>query len=221
MQAALAQLGRRGARQLAQRLLPRSVVVWRGARQRTEPARIALTFDDGPTSLTPDYLAALARFGARGTFFLVGEACRERPDLVRAIADAGHELAGHGYTHRPFPTLSEAELAEELERTHALLPRPASGRRLVRPPYGAVNVSSFLTCARRGFTTVLWSMNSGDWRAREARQVARTFEEQPPRPGDIVLLHEGQSWTLDALTTVLDKLRKAGHELVTVGELLA
>jgi peptidoglycan/xylan/chitin deacetylase (PgdA/CDA1 family) len=168
-----------------------------------------------------DYLDVLESLDARATFFLVGELCQEYPELVRAIAARGHELANHGYTHRPFTKLGGRELSAELERTQALLPSVRRGRALVRPPYGAVSPASLLTCARRGFTTVLWSVNSGDWVRHDADEVAQTFTAESAAGGDIVLLHEGQPWTMKALPTIVGELKKAGHELVTVSELLA
>ena len=230
---------RRGAKALAEDFLPESMVVFRGPEGRREPlsslrrvlrrssqraagvGRVALTFDDGPTSLTPQYLDVLERLGARATFFLIGELCAARPDLVRAISERGHEVAGHGYTHRRFTTLSRAELIRELERTRALLPQATGERELVRPPYGAVSLPSLLACAHAGFTSVLWSLNSFDWRLQNAHEVETGFASQAICPGEIVLLHEGQSWTMNALPAIVGSLRQAGHELVTVGELLA
>ena len=77
-----------------------------------------------------------------------------------------------------------------------------------------------LTCSRAGFTTVLWSLDSGDSRNTEARAVETTFTERAVGAGAIVLLHEGQTWTMEALPTIIGTLQKAGHELVTAGELL-
>ena len=230
---------RRGAKALAEDLLPDAMVVWRGREARRKPfsslrrvlrgnaasspgpGRVALTFDDGPTALTVDYLRVLERLGARATFFLVGELCAEHPELVRAITSAGHEVAGHGYTHRPFTSLSRGQLVDELSRTQALLPPHAAGRALVRPPYGAVSAASLLACSAHGFTTVLWSLNSGDWRSHDAQAVENTMAAQAALPGEIVLLHEGQTWTMNALPAIVGSLQKAGHELCTVGELLA
>lgn len=209
---------RRQAKAVAEAVLPSSIVVWRGHEQ---PGRVALTFDDGPGPLTMDYLEVLEQLDTRATFFLVGELCEQYPELVRAIAERGHELANHGYTHRPFPKLGGRELSSELERTQALLPRQRAGRALVRPPYGAVSPASLLTCARQGFTTVMWSKNSGDWARHDAAEVAQTFRGESATGGDIVLLHEGQPWTMKALPTIVGELKKAGHELVTVSELLA
>jgi peptidoglycan/xylan/chitin deacetylase (PgdA/CDA1 family) len=84
-----------------------------------------------------------------------------------------------------------------------------------------VSLSSMLTCARAGFTTALWSFDSGDSRTTHADDVLTAFDdEEASKPGAIVLLHDGQSWTMDALPAILGKLEKAGHELVTIGELL-
>ena len=219
--------GRRSARALAEAILPTSMVVWRGPEGRrrplsfaAKPGRVALTFDDGPTPLTRDYLAVLERFGARATFFVVGELCAEHPELVDAIRAAGHELAGHGYTHRRFTELTTRELTDELDRTQTLLPQSTGRHALVRPPHGDVSMRSMLTCSRAGFTTVLWSLDSGDSRNKEADAVERTFTERAVGAGAIVLLHEGQTWTMNALPTIVGTLEKAGHELVTVGELL-
>jgi len=229
--------GRRTAKIVAEQLLPESLLVFRGkegkrplgalrsalggAKRAQEPGRIALTFDDGPTPLTLGYLDVLEQLGARATFFVVGELCAAHPEWVAAIAERGHELCGHGYTHRRFPSLSRAELASELTRTNALLPPRSAERKLVRPPYGAISPASLLTCAREGFTTVLWSLNSNDWRAHDAAEVERTLAARDATPGDILLLHEGQQLTLSALPTVVRNLKELGHDLVTVGELLA
>ena len=209
------------AKALARLLLPDSLVVWRGQQAGSGPGKVALTFDDGPDSITPDYLAVLDTLGVRATFFVVGEQCRKQPGLVREMLGRGHELASHGYTHRPFPQLSSQELESELEQTRQLLPARPGGRALVRPPFGAVSARSLVTCARAGFTTVLWSLNSGDWCQHDADTVSRALTEQPVAAGEIVLLHEGQTWTINALPAIVGGLKRKGHELVTVSELLA
>jgi peptidoglycan/xylan/chitin deacetylase (PgdA/CDA1 family) len=181
---------------------------------------VALTFDDGPTDLTEAYLSVLEEAGARATFFVIGEQCSRSPGVVAEIARRGHELANHGYSHATFPRLQRMGLLDdELERTAALL--PATGRRrMVRPPHGDISLSSLVACSQAGFTTVMWSHDSGDWCTDSADQVVRGVLDVDIPGGSIVLLHEGQKWTLDALPEILHKLKEAGHELVTVGELL-
>lgn len=208
--------GKRLVKAAADAVLPDSVLVVRGPAKKR---RIALTFDDGPAALTNAYLDVLERYRARATFFVVGEACLARPAELERIADLGHELGGHGYTHSSFSRLTKHDLEFELERTAALLPRSAP-RTLVRPPKGAISAPALLTCARAGFTVVLWSRDSGDWRLKSAGEIQAELSREPVAAGDIVLLHEGQRRTLEALPALLENLLESGHELVTVSELL-
>jgi peptidoglycan/xylan/chitin deacetylase (PgdA/CDA1 family) len=90
----------------------------------------------------------------------------------------------------------------------------------VRPPYGATSVRSLAVCAAAGYTTVMWSRDSDDCRTTSPDEVVARMAPADLRPGEIVLLHEGQSWTLAALPRILEKLGAAGWQAVTVGELL-
>ena len=199
-------------------LLPQSLLVRRGSGSQR---KVAFTFDDGPDAMTGTYLALLDRLGVRATFFVVGRACVEhRPALLEIIA-RGHEVAGHGFSHRKFTKLSGVELRDELAQTAALLPPPQSRRPLFRPPHGATSLTSLARCARAGYTTVLWSCDSRDAKTTSADEVAAALAPERVAPGDIVLLHEGQQWTLDALPRAVEGLRGAGFQLVTVGELLS
>jgi peptidoglycan-N-acetylglucosamine deacetylase len=197
-------------------MAPRSLLVTRGPRGAR---RVALTFDDGPDQLTGDYLAALDRLGVTATFFLLGQACAARRKDVLDIVSRGHEVAVHGYTHKRFPPMNPEVLRGEIEATAALLP-PSPRRPMVRPPGGATTVGSLLASARAGFTTVLWSVDSNDCRTSDADAVVRHVAPSRLGPGDIVLLHEGQRWTLDALPRIVGRIREAGYEITTVGELL-
>ncbi len=203
-------IGRAGAD-----LLPASVVVRRG--RRSAP-RVALTFDDGPDHLTHQYLDLLDRLEVRATFFLLGAACAARPADVRAIVSRGHEVAAHGFTHRPFPSLSNDALVDELRRCEQLLPPSEHSRPLVRPPRGATTTGSLLRCAAAGYRTVLWSLDSDDCRTDSVDAiVARVVASEP---GEIVLFHEGQAWTLAALPRIVEGLRARGLAPTTVGELI-
>jgi len=206
-------------RTLASRALPRSVLTYRGV---GDARRVALTFDDGPHEMTLAYLDLLERFGARATFFVVGNQCIGRSEILRRIVERRHEVAGHGFSHRAFPKMGIGPLHDELQRTTALLPpERATPRRLVRPPYGATSVRSLAVCAAAGYTTVMWSRDSDDCRTQAPDEIVARVAPADLRPGEIVLLHEGQSWTLAALPRILEALANAGWKAVTVGEILA
>jgi peptidoglycan-N-acetylglucosamine deacetylase len=184
------------------------------------PKRIALTFDDGPTELTSAFLEVLEQHRARATFFLVGKMCERLPETGESIARAGHQIGGHGFTHRLFTELGHDQLLDELERTDRLLPGGGrNGRRLVRPPHGSISARSLLACCRAGYATALWSHDVRDTLAESAGQVILGFEHHRPTAGDIVLLHEDHRPTLEALPRILTGLSARGYQLVTLDEL--
>lgn len=160
-------------------------------RSSTDPAIVALTFDDGPDpDVTPRLLDVLDAHGARSTFFLLVGQAEQHPDLVRAIGVRGHEIALHGFDHRPLtslPTRSVAgQLATARRRLEAVAERPVHW---YRPPYGKITPGRWLAARRAGLDVVIWSADAADWEddglpAVTARATAAA------RPGAIVLLHE-------------------------------
>lgn len=105
------------------------------------------------------------------------------------------------------------------ERLHAR-PFSSSSYSLVRSPRGSVSPASLARVALAGYTTVLWSADSDDCRTRDVREIASRLEPRRIAPGEIIVMHEGQPWTLDALPVVVRSLRSEGDELVRVSDLL-
>ena len=205
--------------EMATLALPRSTFFAHGARDRTRK-RVALTFDDGPDEMTTRYLDLLGELGVSATFFIVGENAAREPDLVAAYTLRGHERGGHGYTHEPFTAMDGKQLVDELFNTEALLPARNEAPSLVRPPRGALSARVLLRMAAAGFSTVLWSVDSDDCRTRDPRVVERRLAPDRMTPGDVVLLHELQPWTIEALPRVVQALRRECWEFVTVSELM-
>lgn len=208
---------RRALRSAVEELAPPSLLVLRGP---ASERRVALSFDDGPDAMTGEYLDALDRFGARATFFLLGSAIERHPEALHEIVRRGHEVASHSYSHRRFPTLSAAAMGEELARTAALLPPARRTPPLFRPPQGNVSARSLLRTAAAGYTTMLWSLDSDDCRTEDPEQVMARVAPGRVAPGEIILLHEGQRWTLEALPRILERLVRAGYRFDTASELL-
>ncbi len=209
----------RALREIAAQVLPRSVYFAHGSRSE-QRKRIALTFDDGPDAMTGAYLDVLADLGVRATFFLIGEQLARDAGCALEYLRRGHEIGGHGWTHEAFPPMSPTRLGDELARMDAILPRPQRHRPLVRPPRGILSPRALIRLAAAGYVTVLWSLDSDDCRTRDPRVVERRLDPSNVSPGEVILLHEMQSWTLDALPAVVRALRTAGYELVTVSELM-
>jgi peptidoglycan-N-acetylglucosamine deacetylase len=189
--------------------------------------RIALTFDDGPDPYwTSRVLELLGPRTARATFFLVGERAARAPETARRIATDGHEIASHGWSHRSLwlcgPRRTEAEVA----RAHRFLSY-VSGRPLrhFRPPWGMVNAAMFGALRRHGERCVLWSIQPEGLRAVDAARQADDVLRHA-HPGAIVDLHDAEGVEgaperlLAALPLMIDGLRAAGYDLVTVSDLL-
>src|SRR5260370_353619 len=81
----------------------------------------------------------------------------------------------------------------------ALLPQPRTRRALVRPPTGQTPPGSLARCARAGYSTVLWSRDSDDCRTQDPAEIVARLAPEALTPGEIVLMHECQPWTLAAL----------------------
>jgi len=219
MPSALARARSCVVREVAAGLLPRSILFARGARH-SERKRIALTFDDGPDAMTPRYLEVLERLGARATFFVIGQNVARDRTAVNEYLRYGHEVGGHGWSHEPFASMNRAQLTEELSRTEALLPARRVPRALVRPPRGSLSGRALMRLASAGYVAVLWSLDSDDCRTRDPRAIERRLTPRRVTAGDVVLMHEMQPWTLDALPGVVRALHGAGYETVTVSELM-
>ena len=160
---------------------------------------VALTFDDGPhPDGTPAVLDALAQAGATATFFLVGEQVHAHPEVARAVADAGHEIALHGYRHTLLLRRRVGPLAADLDRATAAI-EEATGRTpvLYRPPYGVFSSGALALVRERGLRPLLWSSWGRDWERRATATSIARRATRALRPGDVVLLHDSDAYSSD------------------------
>jgi peptidoglycan/xylan/chitin deacetylase (PgdA/CDA1 family) len=173
---------------------------------------VFLTFDDGPHPVhTPPVLDALARHGAQATFFLIGDLAQRHPDLVRRIAAEGHGIGNHSHTHPEFRGLPLARQMEEIERADAALRGIVGAREIpFRTPRGALPPRLVSHLAARGRPIVYWSYDTLDYRRPDPAQLIDMLRAQPPRAGDIVLMHDDGPAAGAILDAVLPQWRGAG-----------
>ncbi|MCK9485205.1 MAG: polysaccharide deacetylase family protein [Dehalococcoidia bacterium] len=187
-----------------------------------EPA-IALTFDDGPhPPYTEAVLDTLARYGARATFFVMGEQVERNPGLFRRMVDEGHEVANHFYDGRATLLLTNEAILRSLERTERIL-GDQNPSRLVRPASGVARVTTREMLRERGYTLVIGSAYTSDC-TKPPRAYMRWAFRQMLEPGRILILHDGRkerSRTVDVLPDVLEGALEAGLRPMTVSSLLA
>ncbi|MFE0457232.1 polysaccharide deacetylase family protein [Streptomyces sp. NPDC058914] len=183
---------------------------------------IALTFDAGPSENSARLLDILKEKQVPATFFLLGPRHIEKyPELVRRMADEGHEVASHTWTHRILTQLEPEEIREELERPNEEIER-LTGRRptLMRPPQGRTNDTVHEICRELGLAEVLWTVTAKDYTTEDSALIQRRVLAQADRDG-IILLHDIYAGTVPAVPGIIDALKERGYVFVTVPQLLA
>lgn len=189
---------------------PLSLGHWRPVLHRQPPgvADVCLTFDDGPSpDTTPAVLRALARHGAKATFFLPGARAVAHPDLVESIVAGGHDVFGHGWDHEDFAVEGPDRALVAMRRTEAVLARfrPTPSPYLIRLPYNVGYnwrrmhhvMARFHPDARFAWCSLATNdhllaegCDTPEQLRARCRTVARALGASPHLPGGIVLLHE-------------------------------
>lgn len=177
---------------------------------------VALTFDDGPGTYTPELLKMLAEYDAKATFFLIGENVAKHPQIVRDEVAAGHEIGNHSWSHRDLSKISAAAAKRDLQKTDAAIEK-ADGVKptLVRPPFGAIAPSLKKTL---DVPVALWNIDTLDWKTRDTEKTVKAA--QKVTPGSIVLMHDIHESTVKAVPAILKNLKAQGYHFVTVTELI-
>jgi len=179
---------------------------------------VALTFDDGPSGkYTRALLDGLYDRGAKATFLLCGYRLKDYPDIAQRIFEEGHEIGFHGYSHDNMKAMSRRGIAQELMDTQALLPegcRPV----FFRPPGGLSSDAVTQVAQARGLAILHWSVDPQDWATEDTLSIEKAVLKQIT-DGDIVLLHDMTSSSVQAALDIVDALQKQDFELVTVSEL--
>lgn len=179
---------------------------------------VALTFDDGPGKRTEELLNALEEYDAHATFFMLGQKVSQYKGAVKKMKEIGCELGNHSYNHPNFTKLGPDAIKKQMNDTNDALDA-ASGSKatLMRPPYGAINDT---VKSNVGLPMILWNIDTLDWKTRDARKTVDNVMRQVG-DGDIILMHDIHSETIDAALELIPKLEDAGYQLVTVSELAA
>jgi peptidoglycan/xylan/chitin deacetylase (PgdA/CDA1 family) len=185
-----------------------------GARRSTGTPQVALTFDDGPDpTYTPQTLDLLRRYQVKATFCLVGINVREFPELVRRIADEGHTLCNHSWSHDTGMGLrSKASIKADLERTTAAIHAAAPGYKVsyYRQPGGAWTASIVAVARQLGMTSLHWAVDPRDWTRPGAGSIISRVNSGTVR-GSIVLMHDAggdRRGTVSALRSILPNLTR-------------
>jgi peptidoglycan-N-acetylglucosamine deacetylase len=192
--------------------------------------QIALTYDDGPNDPhTLKLLDVLAKHSVRATFFMIGRYVRQRPDLARAVAQAGHVIGNHTFTHPLLIFESAARMRMQLVDCQQVLEDTVGEHsNLFRPPFGGRRPATLRVARALGLETVMWNVTGYDWNAPPAAVIEKKVARQM-RGGEVVLLHDGghramgadRAQTVIATDNLIRRCKDQGYEFVPVEEMLA
>jgi peptidoglycan/xylan/chitin deacetylase (PgdA/CDA1 family) len=179
------------------------------------PKTIALTIDDGPNSIyTPQVLSLLQKHKVTATFSMIGTSVAADPGLAREVADAGHKIVNHTWTHANLPPLSASELRVQMDKAQDVIESAIRGRLTTfRAPYGAWSAAVLERCQQMNLTPLDWSVDPQDWARPGVSKIVRNIMKNT-KTGSIILEHDGggnRAQTVAALGIVIPELLEAGY----------
>lgn len=187
-----------------------------------DPSRpmVALTFDDGPHKTNSHALLdILEENHSVATFFEVGRNVSQAPDALVRMLEMGCEVGSHSKAHDDLSLLNQSGILADLDAADtAFINAMGQAPTLVRPPYGATNKA---VREGAGRSIIMWTVDTLDWKLRDAQKVTEYIQNYGNLDGEIVLLHSIHDSTIESMRTVIPWLIEQGYQLVTVTELLA
>ena len=185
--------------------------------------RVALSFDVGYVEGNKELMELLAARGIRATFFVLGSAVENHPEMIASILHNGHELGNHSFTHDNTLGMTADEVAQELMVTEDLVQAAYPGattKPLFHVPFGALNDNVIETANRQGYHVIGWTVDSRDWTDEITPDDFYDRVTQHVCPGAIIAMHDANQANRTALPQVLDFLENNEYEFVTVSEIL-
>ena len=176
--------------------------------------QVVLTFDDGPTELTPLFLDLLNRYEVKAIFFCIGRQIAQYPQIVQRIKEEGHLIGNHTYSHIPQNCFaSTAAMTQEIQRTDALLAQLGIVTPYFRPPYGVTNPHIASAARRTGKRVIGWDIRSLDTVIKDETRLWSQVLSKLAQ-GNIILMHDTSPRTLRLLERLLKYLKENDYQVV-------
>jgi peptidoglycan-N-acetylglucosamine deacetylase len=191
----------------------------------TSQSMVAITFDDGPNPLyTPQILEIFSEAKAKATFFMIGEQMKSHPEVVKQVAEGGHEIGNHTFSHPKLSQLSVEDCLEEIEQTEKLAEELAGRKPVVfRPPYFDYNQDTVSLLQQKGYPMIgAVNLEAQDWEQPGVEHILGKSRDVVEN-GSILIFHDGygdRSQTIEAVRMLVSELISQDYQLVTVSELL-
>jgi len=191
--------------------------------------KVALTYDDGPNDpYTLQLLEVLARHNVKATFFMIGEFVCQRPEIARAVLEAGHAIGNHTFSHPLLIFKSASSIRRQLADCQGAM-QDALGvsATIFRPPFGGRRPEVFRIARKLGLQPIMWNVTGYDWNAKSVDEIERKVTRQM-RGGDVILLHDGghlemgtdRSHTVAVTDRIIRRYQQQGREFVTIPQMM-
>ncbi|MGV8144944.1 MAG: polysaccharide deacetylase family protein [Alkaliphilus sp.] len=176
---------------------------------------------DWGNEVLPEMLAVLKNKNVKITFFVTGRWSEKYPELLDAIIKDGHEIASHGHSHLNYSKLSLEENLEQIMMAEEIITKHTKMEsKLFSSPAGAYNKNTLIAAGQLGYRTILWSIDTIDWRKGSTKDVIiRRVLEKENHKGAIVLMHPKEE-TVKALEYLIDSLQDMGIKVGRVSDVL-
>ena len=184
-------------------------------RVKTDENVVYLTFDDGPDAeQTPQVLDVLKRNNAKATFFCIGSRIAGNEALLKRMADEGHQIGIHSFSHaNGFPLYGRGRMIADIRQCQqAIEQATGSTTTLFRPPFGVTNPTIGKAVKNLNLKTIGWTIRTYDTNGADHTKIARRISRQL-RPGAIILLHDRLPQSAERLQMVIEAVRTAGYEV--------
>lgn len=184
--------------------------------------KVALSFDDGPLDdHTEKILDTLKNNNVQAAFFCIGKRVKNHSAIVQRMNNDGHLIGNHSYSHHFFFDLfTKAKMRFELDSTNTEIENIIHRKPLLfRPPYGVTTPNLAKVIRATGMLPVGWSLRSMDTVIKNESQLVNKIRRRL-QPGDVLLLHDSSSITVNSLQQIIDTIKQKGFELVRLDQLL-
>ncbi len=206
-------------------------IIYKYGRKQAEDSdeqTILLTFDDGPDPrYTLRLLQLLHQYQIKAVFFLPGCQAKLYPEIVRQIAEAGHQIGFHGMQHRNPWLLSPLQVKEDFSQGLAVFADLGLQPQLYRPPHGNITLANLAAMKRHGLQLMLWNVLAGDWQNCGKELVLSRLITRL-QTHSIILLHdagensggepEAPEGTLAAVAAFIPWAMQAGYTFIDIGD---
>ena len=186
-------------------------------------AQVALTFELAKgTEGVEEILSILKKEQVRASFFVSGDQALQQPELIRAIAEQGHDVGSLGLSGASMVGLRQEKRQEALFAAHSAI-SAAAGREpeFFRPPLGDYDDPLITLTCGLGYQPVLWDVDSYDWKDYGTEQLtAQVLEDTALAPGSILRFHCGAKYTPKALEKILQGLKERGITITPLSGML-